>query len=143
MAPALKVSETPEKTLNPGDKEVWRIYGKDGKATADCLSLREENLGNAGSITLHHPIMETKRRILKKENVKALEPLLGDVLVNGKIVTEQPTIEQMRSARDNDLAKLDAGVKRFIQPHTYHVSLSEKLWNLKRELTEKIGADVR
>ena len=45
-----------------------------------------------------------------------------------------PTIEQMRVVRDADLVCLDPGVKRLMNPHIYHVSLSENLWALKQKL---------
>ena len=40
----------------------------------------------------------------------------------------------MRVVRDTDLNCLDPGVKRLMNPHIYHVSLSEGLWALKQEL---------
>lgn len=40
--PAIKISETPAKTLNPGHKMVWRLYDKRGLATADLLCLADE-----------------------------------------------------------------------------------------------------
>jgi nicotinate phosphoribosyltransferase len=30
--------------------------------------------------------------------------------------------------------RLDAGVRRLVNPHIYHVSLTERLWQLKQEL---------
>ncbi|MCA9870991.1 MAG: hypothetical protein KC487_11530, partial [Anaerolineae bacterium] len=43
--------------------------------------------------------------------------------------------------RQADVAQLDAGVKRFVNPHIYHVSLSDKLWNLKQELIRSARED--
>jgi hypothetical protein len=43
----------------------------------------------------------------------------------------------MRERRNADLGRLDPGVKRILNPHIYHVSLSEKLWSLKQELIQK------
>ncbi len=47
---------------------------------------------------------------------------------------EPPSIEEMREQRDADLKRLDPGVKRLMYPHIYHVSLTEKLWDLKQSL---------
>jgi nicotinate phosphoribosyltransferase len=35
------------------------------------------------------------------------------------------------------MERLDDGVKRLINPHVYHVSLTEGLWNLKQELIRR------
>ncbi|MEJ2654562.1 MAG: hypothetical protein P8Z69_04495, partial [Acidihalobacter sp.] len=64
------------------------------------------------------------------------EPLLDRVLDGGEIVYESPPIDEMRERRKADLSRLDPGVKRIMNPHIYHVSLSEKLWTLKQELIE-------
>jgi nicotinate phosphoribosyltransferase len=42
----------------------------------------------------------------------------------------------MRRARISDVERLDPGVRRLINPHIYHVSLSEQLWELKQRLIE-------
>jgi nicotinate phosphoribosyltransferase len=43
----------------------------------------------------------------------------------------------MRARRDQDIAMLDPGVCRLMNPHIYHVSLSAKLWDLKQSLIKK------
>ena len=53
--PSTKISETPEKTINPGFKNVWRLYDRRGMATADLLSLGDEDPREAGSVLLRHP----------------------------------------------------------------------------------------
>jgi nicotinate phosphoribosyltransferase len=40
----------------------------------------------------------------------------------------------MRQRRQADLERLYPGVRRIMNPHIYHVSLTERLWNLKQEL---------
>jgi nicotinate phosphoribosyltransferase len=49
----------------------------------------------------------------------------------------------MRTIRDHDLERLDAGVKRIMNPHIYHVSLSPKLWELKQELISSMRPTVK
>ena len=138
--PALKVSESPAKTPNPGYKHVWRIYDFRGKATADMLSLQDEDPRQAlisatnGRIVLRHPSDYSKQRELRREDISEIEPLLVQVLKEGQLVCELPTIEEMRSRRRADIERLDAGVRRLMYPHIYHVSLTERLWNLKQTL---------
>ncbi|HIE39614.1 MAG TPA: nicotinate phosphoribosyltransferase, partial [Anaerolineae bacterium] len=132
--PAIKISETPEKTLNPGDKLVWRLYDRRGKATADLLGLEDEDPRTMERILLHHPTEHTTYRILQRDEISEIEPLHVDLLDRGRPVYTLPSIEEIRQQRRADLKRLDPGVKRLINPHVYHVSLTERLWNLKQEL---------
>ncbi|MCF8094483.1 MAG: nicotinate phosphoribosyltransferase [Desulfobacteraceae bacterium] len=137
--PALKVSETPEKTINPGFKHVWRIYNGRNHATADLLGLRDEEPGQMDPLELRHPTDRETWRIIGKSGVGRIEPLLVDIVRDGKFVYETPSIEEIRKKRDYDLDRLDPGVKRLVNPHIYHVSLTSRLWKLKRDLIKKKG----
>ena len=134
--PALKVSDSKEKTANPGFKRAWRLYDQRGKATADVLGLQEEDLLAADEIELHHPSDFTKWRTVNRREVE-VEALHVDVIDNGRVVYEWPDLSRLREVRQADVARLDAGVRRLINPHVYHVSLTEKLWELKQELVTR------
>lgn len=132
--PALKISESPAKTPNPGHKSVWRIYDQRGKAVADLLSLSDERPDEMESIVLRHPSEPTKYRTLRHNEITSVEPLLVEVLKDGKLLIDFPSIEELRSIRKADIGKLDPGVRRLMNPHIYHVSLTERLWDLKQSL---------
>lgn len=140
--PAIKISESPEKTPNPGYKNVWRIYDRRGKATADLLSLEDEDPRRAGRsgaesrILLRHPLDSTKIRYLDREMISEIEPLLVDILVDGQLVYHLPDLEEMRAQRQADIDRLDPGVRRIMLPHIYHVSLTQRLYELKKQLIE-------
>ncbi|HMK57380.1 MAG TPA: nicotinate phosphoribosyltransferase [Dissulfurispiraceae bacterium] len=136
--PAIKISETIKKVPNPGDKHVWRIYDKRNMAVADLISTGEEDPGGCDVVNLHHPTDHSKFRCLEKEAISDVEPLLVDIQKNGSIVYDLPPLDAMRSMRIQDLERLDIGVKRLVNPHTYHVSLSARLWELKQEMIRKI-----
>lgn len=140
---ALKISESPLKTPNPGKKQVWRIYDTRGKATADYVCLEEENPKMSEKITLRHPSDRTKYRVLQMDEISDIESLLTAVYSSGQRLGEVPTIEHMRQLREKDINRLDTGVKRIINPHIYHVSLSQKLWDLKQELITNLRGDVK
>ena len=135
-APAIKLSEAPEKVLNPGEKTVWRLYDRRGLATADLLALPDEDPRQMARVILQHPTEPAKRRILAREEIQTAEPLLVKVMDEGKLVGNPPTMEEMRARRQADVDRLDPGVKRFVNPHVYHVSLSERLWNRKQGLVQ-------
>ena len=132
--PAIKISETPAKTPNPGNKRVWRIYDRRGKATADLLTLNDEDPSQMNVITLRHPNDHAKHRILERSEISEIEALLIKVIDHGKLVYDIPGIDQMRQRRQADVEALDPGVRRIVNPHIYHVSLSQGLWDLKQRL---------
>jgi nicotinate phosphoribosyltransferase len=134
--PAIKISESPSKTPNPGYKRVWRIYDRRGKSTADLLTLEDEDPHEEARLLLRHPTDHTKYRLIDQKEVSEIEPLLVEVLREGKRVYEPPSIEEMRQRRIADVERLDSGVRRIMNPHIYHVSLSQRLWDLKQHLIE-------
>lgn len=136
--PAIKISETLIKTPNPGHKRVWRIYDDREMATADLLSLDDEDPRQMETLVLHHPSDHTKQRILNRSQISRIEPLLVEILKDGKLVYELPTIDQMRELRKADLDCLDAGVQRIVNPHVYHVSLTDRLWALKQDMMKSL-----
>jgi nicotinate phosphoribosyltransferase len=135
--PALKVSESPDKTPNPGHKLAWRIYDSRGKATSDLLSLDDEDPRKMATLSIHHPSDARKFRTISQSQISEIEPLLVNILDEGKMVYEFPSLEAIRKQRQADVDRLDVGVKRLINPHIYHVSLTNRLWQLKTELIER------
>jgi nicotinate phosphoribosyltransferase len=134
--PAIKISESAAKTPNPGHKLVWRVYDQRGKATADLLSLDDEIPQEMERIVLRHPTDHAKYRTLDRDEIAEIEPLLVDVLREGKLLYDLPSIEEMRERRKADVNRLDLGVRRLLNPHIYHISLTQRLWDLKQELIE-------
>lgn len=136
--PAIKISETPEKTPNPGHKKVWRIYDRRGKATADLLCLEDEDPRKLKKIILRKASDCTKGRVLDQSEVSEIEPLLVDILKEGRRVYQLPAIEEIRRYRRCDIERLDAGIRRLMNPHIYHVSLSQRLCDMKQALIRSV-----
>ena len=131
---AIKISDTPAKVPNPGAKQIWRIYDYRGKATADLLCLEDEDPTQSDSLMLRHPMDHAKFRTIAAADISAMEKLHVDVLRQGQLVYEFPSLEAARRQRDEDIARLDPGICRLVNPHIYHVSLTQKLWDLKQQL---------
>ncbi|MGH1363415.1 MAG: nicotinate phosphoribosyltransferase [Calditrichia bacterium] len=136
--PAMKISENPEKTPNPGLKNVWRVYDNRKNASADLICLEDEKPQQSKQLTLHHPSGYTKQRTLESSEISNLEPLLKPVYDQGKRLEAPIPLDLMRERRKQDVERLDPGIRRLMNPHIYHVSLSKKLWNMKQELIEKV-----
>jgi nicotinate phosphoribosyltransferase len=135
--PAIKISDSPAKTVNPGAKALWRVYDARGRATADLIGLREESV-EPGPLELRHPSLPEVSRRLAAGAVSEVEPLLARVLDRGRRTADPGDIEAARSRRAADLDRLDPGVRRLVNPHTYHVSLTPRLWELKQSLVHRL-----
>ena len=131
---AIKISESPAKTPNPGRKTLLRLYDARGKATADLLTLEDEQIDINASLPLRHHSDHTKSRTLRAGTVTQAEPLLQEILREGKQVYTLPTLEEMRAQRLADIEALDPGIRRLVNPHIYHVSLTPRLWDFKQDL---------
>ncbi|MGB1250707.1 MAG: nicotinate phosphoribosyltransferase [Candidatus Promineifilaceae bacterium] len=136
--PAIKLSENPHKVPNPGNKRAWRIYDQRGLATADLLTLSHENPADWDTIPLRHPTQPEMQRSLSRQQISKIEPLHVTILDNGKRTYGTPSIGDIRAQRDADLGYLDPGVRRLLNPHIYHVSLSQALWEMKQALITKM-----
>jgi nicotinate phosphoribosyltransferase len=134
--PSIKISEMSSKTPDPGPKRIWRVYDDRGKAAADLIGLEDENPAEMDPLILQHPTKHTAYRSLRKQEISSIEPLLVEILRDGKLIYGLPTIEEMRKLRVADLSKLDPGVRRIVNPHIYHVSVTKRLWDLKTGLIE-------
>lgn len=142
LRPAIKLSESKVKTLNPGDKRVWRIYDRRGKATCDLIGLAHEQPQIGDSLILCHPTDEPRRRRLFADEISEIETLHEEAVVNGRRTGDAPSLEEMRARRVADLGRLDPGVKRLMNPHLYHVSLTDELWKHKTGMVKKLRSEI-
>ena len=133
--PAIKVSDTPEKVPIPGKKQVWRLYDSRGRATADVVGRAEEEIPD-GDLVLHHPHREGVYRKIGRGEITRIEELLVEVFRDGHRTAPAPDLKEMRARRIADLDSLDAGVRRLVNPHIYHVSLTPAMKKLQLELIE-------
>ncbi len=132
--PAIKISNSPAKIVDPGIKQVWRVYDERRTATADLIALVDDPV-EVRPLTFHHPHLPDVSRTLDADHISSMEPLLQDVAEMDIPDDPREVIEQARARRAADLDRLDQGVRRLVNPHTYHVSLSDGLAAMKQRLT--------
>ncbi len=85
----MKFSDNPDKSTNPGVKQLWRLYGDDGLALADLMTLEDERPGVGEEILLHHPSADWRRLRLRPAEAR---PLLSKVMAGGKICAPLPSL---------------------------------------------------
>lgn len=134
--PAIKLSDTPGKVVNPGRKQLLRLYDRRSSATADVLAQRDEVLDDP--IHLFHPTDPGVERQLRAADVADVESLLEPVDVSAP-TDERGAIEAGRERRLADLERLDPGVRRLVNPHVYHVSLSQASHDLKQKVVGEMA----
>lgn len=133
--PAIKISDSPDKLALPGVKVLWRAYDERGKATADVIALDGEDMERR-PLEVLHPTRPGVGRTLGAEQISSVERLLEPVVDAGRVVAPLGDVPAARSRRVADLERLDTGVRRLVNPHTYHVSVTRPLLDLKQALIE-------
>ncbi|MCL6452221.1 MAG: nicotinate phosphoribosyltransferase [Alicyclobacillus sp.] len=133
MQPRIKISENAAKVTNPGKKKVLRFY-VDGVASADLIALSDEQFDPGQPLELFDPVHTYKRKIIQGYDV---EELLVPVFQRGELVYELPTLTDIRARVEAGLRRFSSETLRHVNPHTYHVDLSQRLWDLKQELLHR------
>ncbi len=138
--PSVKVSDSPAKVPIPGAKSVWRLYDRRGIATADAVTMADEDPLAEPQIVLHHPHHDGVTRTVDRADISEAEPLLEPAWRDGGPVAPARSIDELRDRRRRDLDRLDLGVRRLVNPHVYHVSLTDRLKRLQHDLVARARA---
>ena len=132
IIPKIKISENIGKITNPHFKKVYRLYDKEsGKALADQLCVYDEVIDESQPLTIFDPEAIWKTKTLTDFTVKELQV---PIFKNGECVYESPSIDEIRDYCKEQVDLLWDEVKRFENPHSYYVDLSQKLWDIKNSL---------
>jgi len=146
LAPAMKFSDNPEKTTNPGVKQVWRIYDRNGMAVADALAL-DDPADPAGAEVIEKGMMRSfwhpsaDYRHFNRSPDGEVVPLLKPCMKQGKLLRKAPNLSDIRETVRSELAAFDGSYKRLLNPHVYKVSITERLKDLKLTLLREYLGD--
>jgi nicotinate phosphoribosyltransferase len=130
----MKISNSFEKTTNPGIKQLYRFYDAEGGAIADLVTCFDEEISVGNDYVFYHPFAETEFFEMKKERYVRIEPLLNHVMKDGKRLGGKPCLKTLQERGIRSLDTIHKTYLRQINPHIYKVSLSEKLKALKIEI---------
>ncbi len=133
--PRIKLSENVQKITTPCAKKVYRLFDKEsGKAIADVITLLDEEIDESKPYELFDPNYTWKRKTVTDFIAK---PLLVKIFDGGKSCYDSPDIKDIKKYCNEQVATLWDEVKRFENPHTYYVDLSQKLWDEKKRLLDE------
>ena len=137
VVPKIKISENVGKITNPHYKKLYRFFANDtGKAIADYLTVYDETIDDTGNLEIFDPDATWKRKMVYNFTAKELQV---PIFRNGELVYQLPTLEEIRTYCKAQVDTLWEEVRRFDNPQTYYVDLSQKLWDVKYGLLKRNG----
>jgi nicotinate phosphoribosyltransferase len=134
-SPRIKLSQEIEKVTIPGRKNLYRLYGRDGKALCDLMAKSDEPAPVANvRILCQHPFLEMKRAYVTPSSVQSMYQLYWD---NGEMKHPLPTWEQVRTYAHEQIESLRKDHRRSLNPTPYKVSITENLFSFMHQLWTK------
>lgn len=132
FVPKIKISETAEKITNPGIKEIYRVYDKEGKAIADYLTIKGEIIDTEHPVRYVDPVNYWKNRSFTDCTFK---PLQQQIFQEGKLVYDLPGLKEIRDyvrhQLDHEIWKEE---QRFENSHPHYMDMSPDMFELKMSL---------
>lgn len=132
FVPKIKISETAEKITNPGIKELYRVYDKEGKAVADYLTIKGESIDTGSPVRYVDPIHYWKNRSFENCTFK---PLQKQIFKDGELVYDLPPLDEVRSYVRHQLEnEIWEEEQRFENAHPHYLDMSPNMFELKMSL---------
>jgi len=135
MESAMKFSDNPDKSTEPGVKEAYRIYDEGGQARADVMASEGETLEPGVPRTFHHPALDTRR--FRMTPCGEIRPLLGKVMEGGRRLAPPPPLGEARDRCRSELERFDPTYRRLLNPHVYKVSITDAVRDLKASFLDR------
>ena len=137
IVPKIKISENVVKITNPHYKKLYRFYAKDtGKAIADYMTVYDEVVDDSKDMEIFDPEATWKTKRVFNFTAKELQV---PIFKGGELVYKLPALEEIRTYCKEQVDTLWDEIKRFDNPQTYYVDLSQKLWDVKYGLLKRNG----
>ncbi len=134
----MKFSENIEKRTNPHRKQLWRIE-HNSTYLADIISLAQEEKPKPKDIIFHVTDPLKKLTLPSDIIIKQLYTKI-DFSKSDKLNSEIEELiafdswKRAQKQLQDDFKKLNYSHIRLLNPHTYKISLSEKLMDIKKDL---------
>ena len=129
ITPKIKISENVGKITNPHYKRLYRFYGKDnGMAIADYMAVYDDEIDDSQNMVIFDPEATWKTKEVYNFEAKELQV---PIFKNGELVYKLPSLDEIRTYCLTEVDRLWDEIKRFDNPQTYYVDLSQKLWDIK------------
>lgn len=135
MRDTIKISSSPEKITTPGIKKVYRIINTmNQKSEGDYIALSYEQPENETKLHMFHPVHTYIGNFVTNFTAQNLH---ANIFIEGRLVYEQPTIQEIQSYANQRLTLLWEEYKRSLNPAEYPVDLSQACWDNKMKNIEE------
>ncbi len=141
MVDTIKISANPEKVTTPGSKRVYRIINNvNGHSEGDYIALDNERPQDEERLKMFHPIHTYISKFVTDFTAKDLHE---DVVLDGVVTYESPSLEEIQNYANENLSLLWEEYKRTMKPEEYPVDLSELCWENKMERIKEVKTRVK
>ena len=131
VKPKMKLSDDPFKITNPGCKKIIRMIDRTtNKATADLIMMEDEEIDFSQPLKIYHPFFSYKQRVVRDYYC---DELLVCIFRDGELVYDSPGLNEIKEYHKQQKSLFWNDILRFVNPNEYHVDLSDKLYDIKKE----------
>jgi len=130
--PRIKISDTVEKTTNPGLKDVYRLYNEKGLAVADLITIAGEEVDCSTTYRCKDPIRPWKTITLDNHSAKKLRQT---VIKDGRRCFEPEELSEIAARVKRQLREeIWEEEQRFSNPHWHYLDMSLAYYDMKMKM---------
>ena len=141
--PKMKCSDSPSKAIIPGKLMAYRVFDENGQGQCDIIALDDEVIEENKPLTVYNLSTDDfeRKRVLVPHKIKKL---LVPYIVSGKLVKKLPSIKEKRDYIAYQLEhEVWESELRPECPHVHYVDLTEKAFNQRESMYEKLhGGEI-
>ena len=136
FVPRIKMSENVEKLTNPGLKDLYRVYDKEGNAVADMIAIHGEPVDLTRPFRYVDPQKPWKNRFFEGFTARNIRRLY---VKGGQRAEELPTLDEIRAYVRAQLEReIWQEEQRFENPHRHYLDMTPDYYDLKMSLLEEV-----
>lgn len=137
LIPKIKVSESKGKLTLPGIKQTYRLIdNKSGKAFADIITLRDEDLPSELTAFKADPLATKQKGHLADFTAV---PLQKEAMDGTEVKIDLPNVFEIQKFSNSQLDLLPHSTKRLLNADEYPVFITPKLYEVQQELVSKFA----
>lgn len=140
MIPKIKLPETRQKITILATKRFTRhlLTKNPGKIRADYITLADETFDESEDLLLFDPNATWKKTRLEG-GTYTMKEILVPIFKNGQCVYNSPSVMEIQKHCKEQLETMWEESRRLVNPQEVFVDLSDKLYEMKKELLNEVG----
>ncbi|MHC0035440.1 nicotinate phosphoribosyltransferase [Pseudoneobacillus sp. C159] len=140
MIDTIKISGNPEKVTTPGMKRLYRVINMvNQRSEGDYIALANERPNEEDHLKMFHPVHTYISKFVSNFEARDLH---HDIFVDGQLVYDLPDIQEIQQFSLSNMSVLWDEYKRSLNPEEYPVDLSQKCWDNKMNIIQKVKEKI-